>query len=49
MVTVIYDGDAESLEFLLDGKSLGVAFDSGIRPPVVPALAIDSRSTFTLV
>lgn len=44
----MYDTAHGSLEFFRDGQSLGVAYKEGIKPPVVPALAIASNCAFTL-
>jgi hypothetical protein len=47
-ISLVYDSGHGSLEFFKDGTSLGVAFHEGIKPPVVPALAIASNCAFTL-
>ena len=48
MLTATYDPGRGSLEFELDGRPLGVAC-RGLAPPLVAAIAIDARATFTLV
>ena len=49
VITTIYRPEAGSLEFALDGESMGVAFTRGIWPPVLPALAIDARAKISIV
>ena len=49
IITIVYRPEEGSLETILDGESLGLAYESGIEPPVQPAIAIDARAKFTLL
>jgi hypothetical protein len=47
-ISLVYDTATGSLEFFKDGTSLGVAFKGGLKPPMIPALAIASNCAITL-
>jgi hypothetical protein len=49
VISMTYRPAHGSLEFAIDGESLGLAFTAGLEPPVVPAIAIDARAKFTIL